>query len=586
MKLELKPYQLKIVEGGKEKRLEGHKNVFFQAPTRSGKTVIFSRQAFEFITEGQLVKSSDFKEEMFAGDVLIIVHDEKLLNQTIKTIRRWYGIEAIKITSKTKGIIKENFFGVKNKYYVYVAMQQTLFNRMKISSFSEEMSKVKLIVADEAHLKNFNKIFNHPVFENALRNGFSATLNQQATTEPLYPFYFTSIVVGPSVKELIELEKETPGSGVVPCRTYRPFKKESRNLLNQIREQAPDQIDGDIDQEFVGAALSGKRHINNVVEAISTKCYGMTLIVFCSSKDQSKKTCAHLVYAGFNAKHIDSSCDEAYKDMIFGTEHKKGWLETSPGAILCNVRMTTTGFDAPFVQGTVLNMLSKSLCLVQQARARSATPYKFPDDYWNKDLAGTWKKYHVCIDICDNTIAGGHGEWSDDVDWERIFYNPKFPRAGVPPKKSCEICEAINPASARFCVVCEAPFEMKSLKEIKDLEMEMVATSGEINVKETIETFKDREEYASMLDLLRQTASRFKKSVEQDENFVLEEDDFNKIFATARAKIREWMKIKGKRKIDITFTSLCARMQFELESAGFVCNFESIDNKIILTSKI
>lgn len=531
----LEPYQHNIKVGAREEFAKGNKWVFVQAPTRSGKTVIFSSIIADFL-------------EVSKKDVLVLVHDQKILRQIKKTLYQGFNISAQEITAKTKNVQKASFFG---ECRVFVAMVETINNRLRLETFRYEMKDIGFIIADEAHLSNFKKIYTHELFIDKLRLGFSATPISADKKDHLYPRYFTSIVIGPSVKELIEVNRQKPSRGVVQDITY-------------VLDQVPDKdslklgVDGDYDKDDVGDKLSGKRQIQNTINAIIKHAYGKKLICFNSNKAHSKQVCAEMLLAGLNARHMDSDSSDEWKEECLA------WFHKTPGAILCNVGMTTTGFDEPSCEGTVLNRLTKSISLDKQMRARGGTPFIFPD--------GRHKEYHIVLDMCNNTAL--HGEWSDDVDWRNLFLNPKYSTPGVAPKKQCD-CGAINSASARICVVCEKPFDFAVPTE-DTVEKSMKLISKDINIAHTVDIFSSRGEYAAMWDIIRQVAFLARKKLQQEDEqefeYLIEQEDFDDIFLEAQMKIKEWRKYIGKKTIEISYESVKANMKQKLEQYGFILN--------------
>lgn len=540
MTLTLEPYQFKIADDARAEFSKGHKWVFVQAPTRSGKTVIFS-----YIIAERIKKSS--------GDILVLVHDQKIMKQISKTLYQWHDIIAELITAKTKSLLGQSLWGEK-KPRVFIAMVETINNRLRLPSFLEEMKNVQFIIADEAHLSNFKKIYRHPLLESCYRLGFSATPISADKKDHLYPTYFHSIVIGPSVKDLIELNKEKPLRGVVKDITY---------VIDQIpdKEKFSTQIDGDYNQDQVGDELSGNQQVKNTINAYIKFAYGKKMLCFNANREHNKKVCLEMNLAGLSARYIDSTMDEERIADNFA------WFSRTPGAILCNVGMATIGYDEPSCEGVIMNTLTRSIAKCKQCEARGGTPYKYPN--------GGYKLYHYILDMCNNTAL--HGEWSDDVEWAKIFLNPKYSVPGAAPKKECKSCFAINAASARICCVCEAPFDFASPQEDM-VEKTMRLVSKDIDIAHTVQIFSSRDEYAAMFDILRQTAFLAKKklNVDNEENFsyLLEQEDYDDVWKEAQIKIKEWRVYIGKKTIEIRYDSIESAFKEKLEQYGFILMIE------------
>lgn len=558
MTFKLEPYQLKIKYDSNIEFNKGNKHVFVQAPTRCGKTVIFSDIVNDFIND-QFPSGIELSGK---GDTLILVHDKKIMRQIKKTLYQWHNIQTEEITSKTR-TISRSLFSPKKR--VFIAMVETINNRLKLPSFLAEMQNIGLIIADEAHLSNFKKIYKHPLLEETLRLGFSATPISADKKDHLYPTYFTSIVIGPSVKDLIEVNRLNPTRGVV---------KDITRVLDQLpdKEKFSTQIDGDVNQAEVGEELSGTRQIRNTVNAYITYTFGKKMLCFCASKSHSRDVCAAFIGAGVNARHIDSDLPEEQIDATMA------WFSRTPGAVLCNVGMTVMGYDEPTCEGVIMNTLTRSISKCKQAEARGGTPCTFPD--------GSTKLYHYILDMCNNTSL--HGEWSDDVDWREIFMNPKYSTPGVAPKKECKICRAINAASARECCLCGEPFDFAAPVEDTE-EKGMVLISKDIDVKHTVEIFSSRNEYAAMFDILRQVAflARKKLNVEnyKDFEYLLEQSEFDEFWKEAQDKIKEWRVLIGKASIEIRYESIRSAFEEKLRSYGFLLNIEDIGSSIMVGKK-
>ena len=540
----LEQYQSDLGENVEVEFRAGHKHVMVWAPTRSGKTVIFTDIVHRTLSE----RFTEFLAVDCNNEVLILVHDEKILKQIIKTIYAWHSIIAVKITSKTKTLPPRSLFG-GSAPRVFVAMVETINNRLKLPSFLHEMRYVGLIIADEAHLSNFKKIYRHPKLESILRLGFSATPISAEKDDPLYPTYFSQIVIGPSMKFLQSYNLINPERGVVKEITY---------VLDQIpdKEKFMELTDIQLDAA-VGEELSGNIQVKNTINAYIQKAYGKRALCFNSSKAQSKLVCLEMRLANLNARHIDSDCSE--EEILASL----AWFENTPGAILCNVGMTKTGFDAPWCEVVIQNCLTRSIANCKQLQARASTPWKKPD--------GTYKTVAIILDMCNNTKL--HGELSDDVDWKKIFLNPKYPVPGPAPKKECESCHAINSASARECCVCGNPFDFKAAT-VDNVERSMKLVTSDIDVSHTIEVFSGRNEYAAMWDILRQVAFIARKRIGED-GYLLETEEFEEIWVEAQTKLREWREKAGKKTIEHSYASIRENLKTKLEDYGFLLKLET-----------
>lgn len=154
--MQLRPYQEKLSYEASLALANGKRRVIVQLATGGGKTISFSA-----ITNRYINKSGK--------SVLIIVHREELLQQTIRTLHKAYGIVAETVSKKMQ------------KAQVYVAMVETLNNRLKKDPGM--FSDVGLIIMDEAHVANHLKILTY--FPNAFILGFTATPISASKKNPI-----------------------------------------------------------------------------------------------------------------------------------------------------------------------------------------------------------------------------------------------------------------------------------------------------------------------------------------------------------------------------------------------------------------
>ena len=549
----MEPYQQQIQDDVSAAFKEKHKWVFVQAPTRCGKTVIFCNMVNTFL------KGNDGKD----SDALIVVHDEKILHQTLKTLRSWHGIQARIITSKTKSLVRTSLFETTMQPVVFVAMVETINNRMSIKTFAEEMQRVKIIIADEGHLGNFKKVYKF--FPDAYRVAFSATPLASDKQDPLYPTWFTKVVCGPSTKWLIEYNKTNPARGVVQdiTRVIDQLPEKDRYMLI---DNGGDEL---FDQEAIGKELG--KQIKNTVNNYIKFTYGKKMICFNANREHNEDVCAAFNLAGVPCKYVDSKLATEVIDAAFK------WFEEAEGAaILCNVYMAAIGYDCPSCEGVILNTLTSSITKCKQMGARGCTPYHYGN--------GIYKTHSYVLDMCNNTKL--HGEWSDDYNWEYAFYNPKVYKPGVAPKKECKNCLALNAASSSVCFDCGEPFTNREAK-IDNVERSMRLISKDIDVQKTVQIFSSRSEHTAMYDIIRQVAFLARKRIVDesiingescdagDFEYALEQVEFEEIWAEAQIKIREWRDLLGKKSVEIPYTTVRSAMVEKLEMYGFISNFKT-----------
>ncbi|WP_434127357.1 helicase-related protein, partial [Enterococcus faecium] len=90
------------------------------------------------------------------------------------------------------------------------------------------------------------------------------------------------------------------------------------------------------------------------------------------------------------------------------------WFKETDGAILVSTGTFTTGFDVKEVECIIINRPTKSLSLWHQIVGRGAR---------TSDLI--FKDNFIVIDLGGNVSR--LGKWSDDIDWQNIFFNGLIP---------------------------------------------------------------------------------------------------------------------------------------------------------------
>ncbi len=480
--LKLRPYQQQGIDSIASNYAKGIRRQIYQLPTGGGKTVTFAGMCFRFIKK-------------FDKSIVIAVHREELLQQARKTLYNNFHIHSEPITAGRKHI---------PHCRVYVAMVETLNNLLKKRpKFADH---VGMLIIDEVHLANFNKIYDY--FQTQLIVGFSATPLAASKKDPLKNHYDT-IVTGPQIVELIDM-----GSLV-------------QNESHRIKGINPKQFGvkrGEYDMQAMSGEFSTVRNIKNTVIAYEKYCKGEKTMVFNVNIEHSILVTNAFLEAGYNAKHLDGNETKEKRKEIFT------WFKNTPDAIICNVAVATTGFDEPSVRNIIVNRSTMSLPLWLQMTGRGSRP----------DIG---KDYFRIIDLGGNVMA--HGDWSQDRDWEHIFYNPGKPSdgTGVAPIKECDNCEAIIPASATVCKFCGHIHERRIGYDViaPDFEKVVSVMSVEAYVNEANEA--GHKEWSVFFRILERFMTTLKYRSGDAELTI---EDVDRLYATFEPKVKEWRKLIGK----------------------------------------
>jgi len=454
------------------KKLTQHRKVVFQLATGGGKTITFSA-----ITKRYIEKSNK--------SVLILVHRKELMQQTRRTLYDAFKISAQIIVAGMKVVPVSK---------VYVGMVESTIRRLP--------SDLGLVIIDEAHNLSFAKI--HDYLPNELVIGFTATPLTANNKKPLKDYY-EDIVCGVDIPELIE------NGSLCQNITYGP--------KGGVNTSAIKVKGGEYDEGLMAAEFSKAKHIQNTVNAYQRYAPGTKCLVFNCNIEHSKLVTEAFIRAGLNCKYVDSTMEN--RDEIVQ------WYKDTPNAILCNVAILTTGFDAPDTETVIMNRATLSMPLWLQCTGRGSRPSE------NKEM-------FKILDLGENAIT--HGDWCDSRDWKLIFEKPPKPgKPGIAPVMNCPNCDAMIPTRSTTCKYCNHIFNTKPFKEAAEIEEFVVITRG-ISVRKTIEIHKDKKEYFPFYNIGTQLAAAAKKTIPEmnTKMFYIILQNYNILAA-------QWCRTKGKR---------------------------------------
>lgn len=463
-------YQIDLNERVAEE-VSTRRKVLMQLPTGGGKTVCFAKLAQRFIRNTEKA-------------VLIMVHREELMFQAAKTIEEMLNIKPYLITSQTKRL------GYSR---VYIGMVESTIPRL------EMMSNVGMIIIDECHIANFNKV--HSIFLEELIIGVTATPVSSNKREPLNKYY-SCMIAGPQIEELIKMG--FLAQNITRC---------PKDIVDASKFQV-DKMKGDYNERQMSDEYRLPRFVENVASAYHKYCEGTKTLVFNVNIEHSKEVCRFLVMYGYNARHLDSTT---------GLEDRREtlkWFKETEDAILCNVMITTVGFDEPTVRNIILNFSTLSIVKFIQCSGRGSRPIdqawldKYQKDYPYLER----EKHHFqIIDMGGNWTK--FGDWSNERDWEYMFNHPYIPGEGVAPVKTCPECEGLVHAAAMVCTLtnhegqmCLHEFMRKPRPEEQELQ-EMIAITKNIDIDSLIGKEHKKYQYYTFLELGNQVVQdMFKNS--------------------------------------------------------------------------
>lgn len=422
----LRDYQEEAKKLIRQSWIKGLKSPLLCLPTGGGKTVTFADMAAEAVNNGK--------------SVLVLVHRKELLEQAADKLTK-YGLQCGIITGGKKKINR-------SRYKVFVATVQTLLRRDDLH--------VDLLVIDECHRQEFDKLLLSDAYKNVYKIGVSATPIRKGRNTQLSDLY-TNIVETVTVQDLIE-----KGS-LVPAITYGQKMDDSNFKTKNY----------DYDANDVYNAFNNQTLYDGVIEMYQKHGENRKAICFCVNREHSEKTSQAFNDAGIVSASLDSKVPKKQREMIL-KQFKQGIIQ-----VLCNVEILTAGFDEWTIECVILNMKTKQVTKFLQACGRGSriTPsecvgvegYLQKEDFIILDMGGNVQKL---------------GLWEMDRKWS--LDHKKGDALGVAPVKDCPTnkpdvngkngCDRIVRASAPTCPACGYIFPKKEKEVIKAELTEIKAT--------------------------------------------------------------------------------------------------------------
>jgi superfamily II DNA or RNA helicase len=352
----LRPYQVNLVNRIFAHWANGRKRVILQSGTGTGKTVMFNHIANLAEKKGKRV--------------LIIADRRELITQAWTRLWEWYGVHA--------GIILS---GTAPDYQlpVQIASIQTLSKR----SFPPD---IDIVIIDECRgsvSPSYAPIFAQ--YKDSYFLGVDATPIR--TSGQGFDHLYDEMVIGPSIKEMEEQGALVPGKPLI-----NPI---NQSHLNRLKITA-----GDYNEKALAAMMSDSQITAGLVTSKLKWAKGLRTMTFAVNLDHSKAIVEAYRNAGISATHVDGSHSIEERAQIF-KDSKSGKIE-----VLCNVGITTYGYDDPMIMAIQPARPTKSLALYLQMVGRGSRP--FPDKKPGKD-------HYLLLDHANLIME--HGLPNKDREW-------------------------------------------------------------------------------------------------------------------------------------------------------------------------
>ena len=424
----LREYQQQYIEKIKQSFKVGNKKLILCSATGSGKTIMFSYMTLEAINKNK--------------NVLILTDRKELFTQSTSSLAKM-GLTPSEIRPG-KEVDSNN---------LHVGMIQTVSRRL--DKLKDYFDTLDLIIIDEAHKTIFDKVFNY-INANTFVIGATATPFREGKQESLKYFY-TDIIQVIDTPDLIKLGNlSTPESYGVPVN------------LKGVKLKG-----GDFDEKAQAKRFSEIQLYHGVFDNYTRITPNEKALIFAPSVESSIELVESFNIKGLNCKHVDCyMTDELRKETL-------KWFDQTPGAILSNYGILTTGFDCPSIQVVILYRATKSLPLFLQmvGRGSRVTP--------NKNT-------FTILDFGNNIKT--HNYWEAARVWS---LDKKEKKEDSAPLKECPSCYAIVSNTSSECEYCGHIFT----KSEKEQEEDIIIELQKMTKWQTIDflegaTFKDLELYA------------------------------------------------------------------------------------------
>lgn len=332
------------------------------------------------------------------------------------------------------GIIMADHWRHRPHCHVQIASIDTLHRRAKTPP-------ADILVLDEAHFAVsdvwFKAVERYP---DAIRIGMTATPVRLDGKGLGHKGMFTHLVMGPSVRELID-----QGSLCPP----RVFGWPEGPALDQVEVSKSTR---DYNQKQLGQAMKKPKIMGDAVGHWLKLAKGMPTVAFCVDIENSLEFRDRFRRAGITAEHADCDTPSAERDRLW--DHlAKGRVQ-----VVCSVGIVSYGWDVPAVQCAILLRPTQSLALYLQQVGRVLRP--FPG-----------KDYALVLDHAGNVLR--HGPADEDRVWslsEGLVTKETVEQEEY--ARMCEKCLLMYPSTLAACPEC-GHVNAKKKREIEVVDGEL-----------------------------------------------------------------------------------------------------------------
>lgn len=317
--MELREYQKNLVGGVRNSMLNGKTTPLIVLPTGGGKTVIFSHFTSKIYEAGQTI--------------YIMAHRKELLHQISETLTKF----KVPFSYIARG------YPYDPKQKVQVCSVQTLARRYT------KIPKPNFIICDEAHhctpKTQWGKIIN---YYKTRTIGVTAT-PCRLSGEPLGDI-FDDILIGPSTKELIDMQY------LSPFKYYAPSKLDTSSL--KITST------GDYNQKQMAELVSEKVIVGSVINEYRKHAPDKRAIIYAPSVEYAYRVAEEFQSSGIPSGTLEGSMDDLTRNYTL-KQFRQGKIK-----VLTNCQIATEGLDVPAIEAVIMLRPTASLSLFLQMVGR------------------------------------------------------------------------------------------------------------------------------------------------------------------------------------------------------------------------
>ncbi len=361
--MQLRPYQINIINQTRQLMLKGIKTVAICAPTGAGKTLLTA----------SMLKTAASKNMAS----LFLCHRRELIKQSSLAFRDM---------QIGHGIIA-NGFPFSARPMVQIGSIQTIRNRL------HRIRKPSLVIWDEMHhlgAKSWQKVYEY--FPDAYHIGLSAT-PQRLDGTGLSDF-FKEMVLGPSVQELIDQ------GYLSPYKIYAPANVD----ISKVHTKMGDFAKYELSDAFDKPTITG-----DAIKEYKKYANGKRAIVRGVSIKHSEHIAEQFNKEGIPARHLDGTTASNIRDLVMDSFRRGEIL------ILSNVDLFSEGLDVPSVECVIDLRPTKSLTLALQFWGRALRPYPGKEYAVIIDHAGNCQRFGLPCDDRTWSLKGREKKLKDDT---------------------------------------------------------------------------------------------------------------------------------------------------------------------------